>query len=94
MAGPLTGMKVVELQGRGPGPFGAMILADLGAEVVRVSRLDDVDPSDEETDSERMVRGHRRIDLLTRGRRSVAVARRVPSITSRPWAPGPIPAYS
>jgi alpha-methylacyl-CoA racemase len=55
-----------------------MILADLGAEVVRVSRLDDVDPSDEETDSERMVRGHRRIDLLTRGRRSVAVDIRRP----------------
>ena len=47
MAGPLAGMKVVELQGRGPGPFGAMILADLGADVVRVSRLDDVDPGDE-----------------------------------------------
>ncbi len=78
MAGPLTGMKVVELQGRGPGPFGAMILADLGADVVRVARLDDVDPSDEETDSERMLRGHRKIDLLTRGRRSVAVDIRRP----------------
>jgi alpha-methylacyl-CoA racemase len=55
-----------------------MILADLGADVVCVSRLDDVDPSDEETDSERMVRGHRRIDLLTRGRRSVAVDIRRP----------------
>ncbi len=78
MAGPLTGMKVVELQGRGPGPFGAMILADLGADVVRVARLDDVDPSDSETVAERMLRGHRKIDLLTRGRRSVAVDIRRP----------------
>jgi alpha-methylacyl-CoA racemase len=78
MAGPLAGMKVVELQGRGPGPFGAMILADLGADVVRVARVDDVDPSDEETDSERMLRGHRKLDLLTRGRRSVAVDIRRP----------------
>jgi alpha-methylacyl-CoA racemase len=55
-----------------------MILADLGADVVRVARLDDVDPSDEETDSERMLRGHRKVDLLTRGRRSVAVDIRRP----------------
>ncbi len=73
MAGPLAGVRVVELEGRGPGPFGAMILADLGADVVRVGRLEDVDPGEEETPAERMRRGHRRIDLLTRGRRSVAV---------------------
>lgn len=38
MSGPLTGLKVVELAGIGPGPHGAMILADLGAQVVRVDR--------------------------------------------------------
>ena len=38
MAGPLTGVKVVELQANGPGPFGTMILADLGADVISVSR--------------------------------------------------------
>ncbi|MFI8214922.1 CaiB/BaiF CoA transferase family protein [Streptomyces sp. NPDC085932] len=36
--GPLAGVRVVELAGIGPGPFAAMLLADLGAEVVRVDR--------------------------------------------------------
>ena len=36
--GPLTGLKVVEFQGIGPGPHVAMLLADLGAEVVRIER--------------------------------------------------------
>ncbi|MFD3517136.1 CaiB/BaiF CoA transferase family protein [Streptomyces sp. NPDC058657] len=36
--GPLTGVRVVELAGIGPGPFAAMCLADLGADVVRVDR--------------------------------------------------------
>jgi alpha-methylacyl-CoA racemase len=73
MAGPLSGLRAVELQGRGPGPFGAMVLADLGADVVRIARLDDVAPADDESGMERMIRGHRRIDLVTRGRRSIAV---------------------
>ncbi|MFE9256687.1 CaiB/BaiF CoA transferase family protein [Streptomyces sp. NPDC006879] len=37
-AGPLTGVRVLELAGIGPGPFAAMLLADLGADVVRVDR--------------------------------------------------------
>jgi alpha-methylacyl-CoA racemase len=36
--GPLAGVKVVELAGIGPGPFAAMLLADLGADVLRVER--------------------------------------------------------
>ncbi|MFJ5293626.1 CaiB/BaiF CoA transferase family protein [Streptomyces sp. NPDC088348] len=36
--GPLAGVRVVELAGIGPGPFAAMVLADLGADVVRVDR--------------------------------------------------------
>lgn len=36
--GPLAGVRVVELAGIGPGPFAAMLLGDLGAEVVRVDR--------------------------------------------------------
>ncbi len=62
MSGPLTGLRVVEIAGIGPAPFAAMVLADLGADVVRVDRLDApplrVDP---------------RADLLNRGKRSVAV---------------------
>jgi alpha-methylacyl-CoA racemase len=37
-AGPLSGVKVVELAGMGPGPHAAMLLADLGAEVTRIER--------------------------------------------------------
>jgi len=36
--GPLAGIRVIELAGIGPGPYAAMLLADLGAEVVRVDR--------------------------------------------------------
>ena len=38
MAGPLSGLRIVEMVGIGPGPFCAMVLADLGAEVLRVDR--------------------------------------------------------
>ncbi|MDQ1007121.1 alpha-methylacyl-CoA racemase [Streptomyces sp. V4I23] len=38
MNGPLAGVRVVELAGIGPGPFAAMLLADLGADVVRIDR--------------------------------------------------------
>ena len=36
--GPLDGVRVIELGGIGPGPHAAMMLADLGADVVRVRR--------------------------------------------------------
>jgi alpha-methylacyl-CoA racemase len=39
MSGPLQGIKVVEMAGIGPGPFCAMMLADMGAEVTRIDRL-------------------------------------------------------
>ncbi|KPF66613.1 carnitine dehydratase [alpha proteobacterium AAP81b] len=38
MAGPLQGIRIIELAGIGPGPFAAMMLADHGAEVIRVDR--------------------------------------------------------
>ncbi|MGI5158992.1 CaiB/BaiF CoA transferase family protein [Microbispora sp. CA-102843] len=44
MSGPLAGVRVVEIAGIGPAPFGAMLLADMGAEVIRVDRLDPVEP--------------------------------------------------
>ena len=47
--GPLHGVKILEIAGIGPGPFAAMMLADMGADVVRVDRADKVyggDPGD------------------------------------------------
>ena len=43
MAGPLDGVKVIELAGVGPGPMCAMLLADLGATVLRIDRKTPVD---------------------------------------------------
>lgn len=39
MAGPLKGLKVLEMAGIGPAPFCAMLLADMGAEIIRIDRL-------------------------------------------------------
>ena len=39
MAGPLSGIRIVEMAGLGPGPFCAMMLADHGAEVIRIDRI-------------------------------------------------------
>ncbi|AEA27638.1 CaiB/BaiF CoA transferase family protein [Pseudonocardia benzenivorans] len=63
-AGPLQGIRVVELGGIGPGPFAAMLMADLGAEVVRIDRPPR-EPLGEHQQHER--------DLLLRGRRSIAL---------------------
>jgi alpha-methylacyl-CoA racemase len=61
--GPLTGTTVVELAGIGPGPFAAMLLADLGADVIRVDR---VAPAG-------LQLGAMRHDVVNRGKRSLAV---------------------
>ncbi|WP_293876102.1 CaiB/BaiF CoA transferase family protein [Sphingomonas sp. UBA978] len=42
MAGPLAGLRIVEFAGIGPAPFAAMMLADHGAEVIRVERPEDL----------------------------------------------------
>src|SRR3546814_14859218 len=46
MPGPLAGVKIVELAGIGPGPFCAMMLADMGPGVVRVDRAQNVTGGD------------------------------------------------
>jgi alpha-methylacyl-CoA racemase len=56
--GPLAGIRVLEFAGIGPGPFCAMMLADLGAEVLRIDRPDASAPNPQQA-------------LLNRGRRSV-----------------------
>ena len=57
--GPLTGLKIVEFAGIGPGPFCGMLLADLGADVVRIDRVG--------------ARGGAKTDIASRGKRSVAL---------------------
>jgi alpha-methylacyl-CoA racemase len=59
--GPLEGVRVVELQGIGPGPFCGMMLADMGAEIIRVDRSSAVGQKANAT------------DFLARGRKSIAV---------------------
>jgi alpha-methylacyl-CoA racemase len=61
--GPLAGLKVVEVAGIGPGPFAGMMLADAGADVIRVDRAD-AGPS---------AAGTGPLDVVGRGRRSIAV---------------------
>jgi alpha-methylacyl-CoA racemase len=61
-SGPLTGIRVVELTGLGPAPYACMLLAELGADVIRVGRPDG--------------RGHLispEVDVLNRSRPSIAV---------------------
>ena len=58
--GPLQGLKVVELAGIGPGPHAAMILADLGADVVRVVRPGGLRLGDESL-PDPTLRGRRRV---------------------------------
>jgi len=62
--GPLLGVKILEIASIGPGPFAAMLLSDMGAEVVRIDRADSVT----DTSPARQPR-----DILNRGRRNVAV---------------------
>ena len=63
--GPLTGLKVVEFAGIGPGPFCGMLLSDLGADVVRIDRKGG--------------RGGAPSDVTARGRRSVALDLKTPA---------------
>ena len=62
--GPLSGLKVVEFAGIGPGPFCGMLLSDLGADVVRIDRKGGGRGS--------------KFDVTARGRRSVALDLKTP----------------
>ena len=64
MTGPLSGYRIVEIAGIGPGPFAAMMLADMGAEVIRVDRAQSVRGPAPETPF---------FDLLQRGRKNIAI---------------------
>ena len=62
--GPLNGLKVIELAGIGPGPMAAMLMADMGATVLRVDRKEPAALG---------VPRPQKFDLLLRNRRSVPV---------------------
>ena len=62
--GPLSGVRIIELAGIGPGPFCAMMLADMEADVIRVDRADRVRGGDPSAPP---------ADVLNRGRRSIGV---------------------
>ncbi|MDP2291101.1 MAG: CaiB/BaiF CoA-transferase family protein [Actinomycetota bacterium] len=64
MSGPLSGYRIIEIAGIGPGPFAAMMLADMGAEVIRVERAQSVRGPAPDT-------AH--WDILLRGRRNIAL---------------------
>ena len=57
--GPLQGVRIVEFEGIGPGPFAAMLLADMGADVIRIDRKGG--------------RTHGKYEVTYRGRRAVAL---------------------
>jgi len=64
--GPLSGITVIEMSGIGPGPFAGMMLADLGATVIRVDRLASRGGGLTELSAGRA-------DVVSRGRRSIAI---------------------
>jgi alpha-methylacyl-CoA racemase len=69
MSGPLTGLKIIEMVGLGPGPFAAMMLSDMGAEVIRVEAKSGHAP---------VLYPEPRFDVTARGRRSIAVDLKAP----------------
>jgi alpha-methylacyl-CoA racemase len=64
MSGPLKGLRVVEMAGLGPGPFCAMLLSDMGAEVIRVQQ---------KGARSGLPVVNTKFDVLARGRRSMAI---------------------
>jgi alpha-methylacyl-CoA racemase len=70
MAGPLQGYRIIEIAGIGPGPFAAMLLSDLGAEVIRVDRAQAVRGPAPDTPH---------YDILLRGRRNIAIDLKQPA---------------
>jgi alpha-methylacyl-CoA racemase len=73
MAGPLAGVRVVEMVGLGPCPFAAMMLADMGAEVIRIDRK--AAPG---ADNPFPMLGTK-FDVMARGRRSLALDLKQPA---------------
>jgi alpha-methylacyl-CoA racemase len=73
-AGPLTGLRVLEIGGLGPSAYATMLLADLGADVIRIDRATAQEGGPEEMNPA--------FDLLNRGKRSVALDLKRPEAVS------------
>ena len=72
--GALTGVKVVEFAGIGPGPFSCMMLADMGAEVIRIDRAANVSAAEKSPATSTTLRGRRNIALDLKNPEAVAAA--------------------
>jgi len=81
--GPLRGIKIVELAGIGPGPFAAMLLSDLGADVLRVDRAQNVSGGDPESPP---------LTFWARSMRMTSAPRSASSMAAK--GPGPMPTSS
>lgn len=79
--GPLAGVRVLELAGLAPGPFAGMMLADHGAEVLRVERVKTVAAAGDRP----------RADVMDRGKRTVGLDLKSPEgwPRSRNWSEAP-----
>ena len=66
--GPLKGIRIIEIAGLGPGPFAGMLLADMGAEIIRVDR----------PGGGMFAGANPDFDYLNRGKRSIAVNLKTP----------------
>ena len=74
MAGPLSGLRIVEFAGIGPGPFCGMMLADHGAEVIRIDRTGATARFD---GKDVLARSRRSVALDLKSEKGVALARKV-----------------
>lgn len=72
MAGPLTDLKIIEMAGLGPGPFAAMMLADHGAQVIRVER-----PQNLAVPRDPLTRSRRSLSLNLKSEEGIAILRRL-----------------
>ncbi|WP_238121013.1 MULTISPECIES: CaiB/BaiF CoA transferase family protein [unclassified Xanthobacter] len=73
MSGPLAGLRIIEMVGLGPAPFAAMMLADAGAEVIRIHQ---------KGQRPEIPLMNTRFDVLARGRRSIALDLKVEADTA------------
>lgn len=68
-APPLAGLRIIEFAGIGPGPFAGMMLADMGADIIRIERPGAMSPT---------AQGGHELEFLARGRKSIALNMKAP----------------